>query len=377
MKIRQVNLEDPAEVRAFIDLPYWIYRNNEHWVPNLRSEMKAVMDPSSYPFYNHGQAAFFLAEQAGHTVGRLCAIHNQRYNQHNQSSMGFFNYFECIDDEKAARALFDAAFDWMGQRGIKEVLGPKGLLQGDAAGLLVEGFNWRPAMGVAYNLPYYQQLIEAAGFEKATDYLSGFINDINVLPERMTKIAAWVKKRRGYRVRQFTSKEQLWEWVPRVKEVYNQSFAEAFPGPIKFTPLSDQEIQIIAQRLIALTEPDLVKLVLDGDQLVGFLFAYPNIGPGLRRAGGRMWPFGWLHILWERRRTRWLDANGSGVLPKYQGSGASVVLYAELAKAVRGTRFNHADAVQVREENLKSKRDAETLGVQWYKRHRLFYRSLD
>ncbi len=140
--------------------------------------------------------------------------------------------------------------------------------------------------------------------------------------------------------------------------------------------MTEAEIQILAKRLISLTQPELVKLVLDGDDLVGFLFAYPNIGPALRRANGRIWPFGWLHILWEQRRTRWLDANGSGVLPQYQGSGAVVVLYSELAKTARGTRFNHADAVQVREENLKSLRDAEKIGVQWYKRHRLYHRQI-
>lgn len=377
MEVRQINLREPGQVRAFIRLPYQLYAGDSHWVPNLRREMKAVMNPATYPFYQHGRAAFFLAEQDGKIVGRLAAINNHRYNRYNETKTGFFHYFECVDDTRAARTLFEAAFEWMQQEGLTEVLGPKGLLQGDAAGMLIEGFDWRPAMGVAYNPPYYQSLLESAGFEKATDYLSGFINDINVLPARLEKIAQWVKKRRGYSVQEFQSKDQLWDWVPRIKEVYNQSFAEAFPGPIHFTPLSEAEIQTIASRLIALTEPELVKLVLDGNQLVGFLFAYPNIGPALRRAGGRLWPLGWLHILWEKRTTRWLDANGSGVLPQYQGSGASAVLYSELAKAVDGTRFSHADAVQVREENLKSKRDAETLGVQWYKRHRLFYRQLD
>ena len=376
VEIRRMDPDSPADVRAFIELPYRIYADNPHWVPRLRQEMKNVMDPENYPFYQHGRAAFFLAEREGEVVGRLTAINNRRYNDFNQTQTGFFHYFECLDDEEAAKGLFREAFDWMRDQGLTEVLGPKGLLQGDAAGLLIEGFDWRPAMGVPYNLPYYQRLHEAAGLEKATDYLSGYINDINVLPEKMNRVADWVKKRRGFHVQEFSSKAQLWDWVPRIKEVYNESFGQAFPGPIKFVPLTDSEVHLIANRLIALTQPELVKLVMDGDDMVGFLFAYPNIGPGLRRAKGRIWPIGWLHIWWEQRTTRWLDANGVGVLPAYQGSGASAVLYSELAKSVRGTRFNHADAVQIREENMKSMKDTQALGVQWYKRHRLFYRSL-
>jgi hypothetical protein len=110
--------------------------------------------------------------------------------------------------------------------------------------------------------------------------------------------------------------------------------------------------------------------------VIGFIFAYPDISAGLQRARGRLWPLGWLHILIERKRTNWVNLNGVGVLPAYQGIGASILMYAELARAIKGFGFEHADFVQVGEDNLKSRADVEALGVRWYKRHRNYKRSL-
>ncbi|MGA9531271.1 MAG: hypothetical protein WBR18_01010 [Anaerolineales bacterium] len=376
MRIRQLSADNPADVQAFVQLPYRLYADNPLWVPQMRADLRNALDPKTHPFYQAGEAAFFLAEDGGEVVGRIGAIDNLRYNQHNNSHTGFFSYFECVNDQSVAAALFEAAFSWLTDRGLTEILGPKGLLQGDGAGMLVEGFDHRPAMGIPYNQPYYPSMMEKLRFEKATDYMSGYLERGYQLPERVHQIVERIKERRGYRVQRFQTKDELRQWLPRVKKVYNQSFGQAFQGPIGFTPMTEQEIETMANRLLSLARPDLIKLILQGDELIGFLFAYPNIGPGLRRASGKMWPFGWLHLLWEMRTTVWLDINGIGILPAHQGRGANAVLYTELEETVQGTRFQHADVVQIREENLKSMGDMNALGVHWYKRHRLYRRDL-
>lgn len=376
MHVRQLDLSNQKDTAAFIDLPFHLYRAYPLWMPRMRSEMQMVLNPSEHPFYRFGEAAYFLAERDGHPVGRIAALNNHRYNEHNQSRTGFFYYFECAEDWEAAEGLFAEAFAWLERQGLEEVIGPKGLLQGDSAGLLIEGFDHRPAMGVAYNPPYYGKMLEAMGFEKVTDFHSGYMPGDYRLPARIRRIATRVKERQGYRVKRFANAEELRSWVPRVRQVYNRSFDESFQGPLGFAPMTDEEIELIADRLLALARPELIKLVLQGEELVGFLFTYPNIGPGMRRARGRLWPFGWLHLLWERWRTRWLDINGIGVLPAHQGRGANAVLYAELEETVRPARFAHADIVQIREENIKSMGDAKALGVNWYKRHRIYRRAL-
>lgn len=376
MNVSRVDLNQPEEVERFIELPFQLYKDDPHWVPQMRAEMQQALDPQDHPYYEHSSAAFFTLEDGNGVCGRVAGLNPVRYNEFNSSRRGFFYYFECSDDSAAAEALFKAAFNWMRDKGLHEVLGPKGMLQADTAGLLIEGHDHRPAMGVPYNPPYYPRLMEENGFRKSTDYLSGHLTRGYRLPERLHRIADRVKKRRGYYIQRFHDKDELRAWIPRVQEVYNRAFRAAFDERVGFCPLTEPEMEIVAERLLSIARPDLIKLVMHEDELVGFLLAYPNIGPGLRRAGGRIWPLGWLHILWEMRRTTWLDVNGIGIVPEHQGIGANAVLYTELEKTVQNYDFKHADVVQIREENAKSMGDMQALGISWYKRHRLYRREL-
>lgn len=135
-------------------------------------------------------------------------------------------------------------------------------------------------------------------------------------------------------------------------------------------------MEAIAGTIIGITRPELIKLVLRGDELIGFMFAYPDISAGLQRARGRLWPLGWLHILRERARTAWVNCNGVGVLPEHQGLGPGIVLYVEIDKAIKALGFKHVDVVMVDEKNVPSFSIMETMGIQWYKRHRSYHRAL-
>ena len=376
MNVSRVDLDRAEQVERFIEMPFHLYRNDPHWVPRMRTEMQTALDPQEHPYYEHSSAAFFLLQDENGPIGRIAALNPIRYNEFNGSTRGFFYYFECVDDSRAAGALFDAAFDWMRANELHEVLGPKGMLQADAAGVLVEGHDQRPALGVPYNPTYYSRLLEENGFRKSTDYLSGHLTRDYRLPERLHRIADRVKERRGYYIQRFKDKDELRAWIPKVQDVYNRAFQAAFDERVGFCPITESEMEIVAERLLSVARPDLIKLVMREDELVGFLLAYPNIGPGLRRAAGRIWPLGWLHIMWEMRRTTWLDVNGIGIVPEHQGIGANAVLYTELEKTVQDYDFEHADVVQIREENAKSMGDMQALGVSWYKRHRLYRREL-
>lgn len=376
LHVHRIRPDDRASVNAFIELPHRLYASNPNWVPSLRSDMERMLDPQRHPFYRNGQAAFFLALKEGKILGRLAAIDNHRYNEVNGSRTGFFNYFESIHDHEVSHALFQAAITWFRARALEDVLGPKGLLPGDGNGLLIEGFEHFPALGISHNPDFYQNLVEAEGFRKATDYFSGYLTKDYQLPERVHRLVDRIKERQGYHVKRFRSKEELRQWIPQLREVYNASFRASFSDPIGFVPLTDEEIRLIADRLLALAQPELIKLVFRENQLIGFLFAYPNIGRAIQRAGGRMWPLGWLYVMIELRTTRRLDVNGIGILPEHQGRGANGLLYVELERSLRGTRFEHADMVQVREENMKSLAEAESLQIHWYKTHRLYRRQL-
>ncbi|HSR33732.1 MAG TPA: hypothetical protein VLY63_24460, partial [Anaerolineae bacterium] len=212
----------------------------------------------------------------------------------------------------------------------------------------------------------------ASGFEKDGDILSGYLSTDYELPERFFRLAEKVKERRSLWVKSFETKSEMRQWAPRVVQAYQEIFAE-FEGSV---PPTDDEVQAFSNILITITDPRLPKLVMHGDDVVGFLFAYHDISAALQKARGRLFPLGWYYLLTERRRTEWVNINGMGVLPAYQGRGAVILLYTELAKSIKSFPFKHADIVAVAEDNIKSRSDMETIGVRWYKRHRTYRRAL-
>ena len=372
MNIRPVDLSSPRSVDEFVRLPYRLYANNPYWVPPLLSDERAILDTGRHPFYRHSTAAFFIAEQRGEIVGRIAVANNRNYNRHCDSRVALINAFEAQDDPAIAAALFAAAFDWARSQVLTEVQGPKGFLHLGGRGLLVEGFDRPPAMGNGYHFPYYAQFFADAGLHKVTDYLSGQLDATYQLPERYLEIAERVRRRRHLWTKCFQSKREIREWVPRFLQVYNQSFVNV-PG---FYPMTNEEMHLVADSLLAITFPSLVKLIMKEDRPVGFMLSYPNVNAALKKARGRLLPLGWFHLWRERRRTRTVDFNGIGLLPEHQGVGATAILYSELAHTVHQFGYQHANLVQVSDLNQKSLRELQNFGAEIVVRHRLYRRAL-
>ena len=371
MNIRLLDTENRSDVRQFIQFPFDLYRENDFWVPPLLQEIKTSLDREKNPFFEHSEADFFLAESGDNVLGRIAVLNNTPYNRLNSEKTGFFYYFESVDNPEISRALFQAAEDWAEGRGLTEIYGPKGMLQGDGIGVLVKGFDHLPAMGIPYNYPYYDRLIRDAGFSKKSDYYSGYLSSEARVPDRIISIANKVRERRGFWVRKFSTKEELLAVAPEIRKVYNASFSGE-----GFNPITEEEMESIASRILSIADPRLIKLVYKDQQLVGFLFAYPNIGQGLQKARGRLFPLGWFHLWRASRTTPYLDANGIGILPEHQGVGANAVLYQELEKTFREFDFEHVETVQVREDNRESLGENSALNVAWYKTHRVYTKKL-
>jgi GNAT superfamily N-acetyltransferase len=170
----------------------------------------------------------------------------------------------------------------------------------------------------------------------------------------------------------FGSKHELWALVPKIKQVYNETLGRMERN----APLTVEEIDAVAKRLISVAEPELIKVVLHGDEIVGFLFAFPDLSAAIQRCKGRLWPLGWFWLLREYKRTRWVNLNGMAVVPEYQGLGANLILYSEMAKTLQTGRFTDADLVQVRDTNPKMIAELERLGAPVYKRHRVYRKPL-
>jgi hypothetical protein len=374
MQVRRIDTSRRRDVRQFIRFPFALYEGCPQWVPPLIPDMRFALDRNRYPFYRDSEADHFVVESEGQTLGRITALVNRPYNAYHGTKTAFFYYFDAVDDVQVSRKLFDAAFDWARARDLDTIYGPQGLLRADGHGLLVEGFEHRAVMGIAYNYPYYARLAQDAGMAKSHDYHSTYLSGDYDLPQRFYDIAERVKARRGYRVQSFKRRKELMALAPTLHRIYEAAFVQVWG----YYPVSLSEIEALIARISSIADPRLIKLILREDEPIGFVIAYPDVSEAVQRIKGRMWPFGWLHLLLEPRRTSWVVFNGVGILPAYQGAGANAVLYTELARTVKDNRyhFEHGDLVQVAETNMQSMGDMTAAGPEWYKRHRVYVRTL-
>jgi hypothetical protein len=355
-----------------VEFPFTLYRESPQWVPPLLSSERAILNRRKHPFYDHSEADFFVITAGNNVLGRVAALENRSYNKFRNRRTAFFGYFECYDDREVSCLLLEAVFSWAKKRGLIDVIGPRGVIGIDGS-ILIEGFDHRPALAVPYNYPYYDTLIRFAGFKKLTDLLSGYLHVSREIPERIHKIAERVKERSGFWVKSFRTKSEIRRWIPKVMAVHRAAFSQTR----SFYPPTEREVQNVINTVLTIIDPKLVKLVMKGeDEIAGFILAYGDVSAGLQKANGRLFPFGWFHILRERSQTNWLNINGLGMLPQYQGLGGNAVLYTELARTVKQSHFERVEVVQVDEANFNSRSDMETIGVEWHKRHRHYHRSI-
>ncbi len=368
MRLIKVDPENKTEVNKFINLPLKIYQDHPFWVPVLKSEMLRIFNKKKHPFYKHSNADFFLVESEKEVLGRVAVLQNKIFNAYHNSKIAFFYYFDAIDDDQVINLLFKSAANWARKENLSSLMGPKGFVRSNGVGLLADGFEFLPAMGITYNFPYYISQLEHFGFAKETDFLSGYMDYSHQLPDRIHEAAEKVKKRGNFWIKEFSNGAEIRKWIHVVEEVHTMAFAS---NP-NYIPSTSEEFRIMADTMIQITKPGLIKLIMKNDQVAGFIIAYPNINRAIQQTKGQLWPLGWLRILAEKNRTTLCDLNGLGLLPEYQGAGANLLLYNELEKTLRQNQFNRVELVQVDERNYKSKSDMENMGVIWHKKHRLF-----
>ena len=374
LTIERINLQDKRQAGRFVDLPYRLYQHHPQWVPPLRMDVELMLNKQKHPFYEHSDAAFFIAVRDGRAVGRIAALVNNRFNDYHHTRQAQFYLFECEEDQEAAGALFEQVFAWARARGLNKVVGPKGFGALDGYGLLVEGFEHRQMMTMLnYNYPYYPRLVENLGFRKEVDFISCYLGaEAFNLPARLHSIADRVQKRGTLQVKRFKDKAELKAWADRIGQAYNAAFVNNW----EYYPLTAREIKFILDNILVIADPKLIKVIIHDDQVVGFLFGFHDVSAGLQRARGRLFPFGLLNILWELRRTKWVAMNGAGILPEFQGRGGNALLYTEMEKTINDFSFEHADLTQVADTAVQMRSDLVNLGGRLYKTHRVYARDL-
>jgi hypothetical protein len=376
VKIEKVDTNNKTQVRRFVKYYYSLYKDCSQWVPPLYGDSYLPLNRKKHPFFEgDSDADFYLAMRDGEVVGRICAGENKRFNDYHKRKVAQFYYFDCENDLGTANALFDAAFDWGREHGLDLMIGPKGLSPFDGYGILVEGFDKRQMMTImTYNYDYYPKLVEAYGFEKEVDFVSCYLpTEAFRMPERVERIAQRVAERGNLYVKKFKSKKELIRWAPRITETYNKAFVNNW----EYYPFTQGDVDYAVQNVFLIADHRLIKIIMHGEDVVGFLFAFPDASAALQRARGHLFPFGIVDLLIDMKRSKTVSGNGMGILPEYHGTGGNALLYYEMGKTLLDFKqFEHVEMTQVAETAVQMRADLKNLNGVEYKNHRVYKKKI-
>jgi GNAT superfamily N-acetyltransferase len=358
------------DLAAFIDLPYRLLRQDPVWVAPLRRDVRAQLSKRTNPFFDHAEAQHFLARQDGRVVGRISAIHNRLHNEVHGDRVGFFGFFECVEDVGTARALFDAAASWLEKLGLEAMRGPTSFSMNDEAGLLVDGFETPPAVLMPHNPRYYPELLEAAGFAKAKDLLV-YQTTSDRLPERLVEGVRTLGRRYRITARPL-ERRRLAEEVALVKRLYNAAWERNWG----FVPLTDREIDHLAKQLKQVLVPELVAFAERDGETVGFAVALPDMNDALKaNPSGGLFP-GVLKVLWAAQRIKRIRVLLLGTLPEWRGKGVDALLYKTIWEEGYRKGYRWAEAGWILEDNHAMRNALVRMGFEVYKTYRLYDRRL-
>jgi GNAT superfamily N-acetyltransferase len=338
--------------------------------------METLLSRTKNPFFEHAEAEYFLAERDGAVVGRIAAISNRLHNDTHGDQVGFFGFFESIDDQAVADALFAAATDWCRALGHNVLRGPTSFSVNDECGLLVDGFDRPPALMMPHNPRYYIPLLERAGFSKAKDlwvYEGGSEERYVPVPERLARATELIRQRQGITLRPLNMRDFEGE-VERIKELYNSAWEKNWG----FVPMTEHEIDHLAEQFKPVVIPELVPMAEKDGKLIGFGIALPDLNVVFRKnRSGHLFPM-ILKLLWalKAKRIRRARILLLGVVPEHQGKGIDAMLYHWIWTKSGDRGIYWGEAGWILEDNPAMNAGLEKMTFRVYKTYRLYDRRI-
>ena len=340
--------------------------------PPLRRRFAGCWTPGRHPFWEFSERILFLARRGSETVGRIAGIVDRHYNECHGEKMGIWGFFECTDDAAAAATLFSAVETWVHQKGMTFLRGPLSPSMNYEAGILIEGFDYPPAVMMAYNPPYYQRLVESCGFTKEKDLLAFLLDGDYRLPDWMDRLAERIAQKKGVRIRHVDPKDRDAEFA-LIREIYNDSWS----GNWGFVPLSDNEMRDIQKSVKPFADPDLVFFIYYENEPAAVCVIFPDINPLLKRFNGRIGLLGLLKALIYRAEIKGLRLMMFGIREKYRQLGLPLLAFQHIYETAReNKKYQHLEMGWTLEDNESINALIGEAGARIYKKYRIFRKSL-
>ena len=370
--IEIITVERESELKDFIGLPWRIYAGYSKWVPPLKKEVRRMLDPRKHPFWEFSERILFLARRGSETVGRIAGIIDYHYNQFHKEKMGIWGFFECAADPEAAAALFSSVETWALQKGMTFLRGPLSPSMNYETGLLIEGFDYPPVVGMTYNPPYYLRLIESCGLTKEKDLLAFLIDGEYRLPDWIERLAERTAQKKGVRIRHVDPKHLDAEFA-LIREIYNDSWS----GNWGFVPLTDNEMRDIQKSVKPFADPDLVFFMYYDDEPAAVCVIFPDINPLLKHLNGRISPLGLFKALIGWRKIRGLRLLMLGIKEKYRQLGLPMLAFHHIYEVARQQKkYRNLEMGWTLEDNESVNALTMETGARIYKKYRIFRKSL-
>jgi GNAT superfamily N-acetyltransferase len=355
----------------FIRLPWKIYGDSLLWVPPLISERKRFLDPKVNPFFKDSKVDLFLAVSNNQTVvGRVAFIENYIFNKSSSEQIGFFGMFEVVKDKQASDLLLDKAEEWCREKKFSKLVGPVNLSTNQECGLLIDGFDTPPVIGITYNPRYYSEFFESWGLKKYKDLVSLRMN-MPKMPEYLESAMRRISKRQRFKVRPFRL-NNFNEEIENIWHVYNESWADNWG----FIPMSKEEFVYSASEMRDFIRPEYCFIAEVDGKPVGFSLTLPDINAVLKKMNGRIFPFGWAKFFLNKNRIKLFRVVALGVMKKYRRLGIDVAFYYETYKNFLEKKIKWCDMSWVLEDNKGMLGPLYRLGGTIYKRHRIYERNI-
>ena len=370
-------ISTPEGLRDFIHVVYDIYRGCPQYVPDLESDVRGLFDERTNPGLAFSQVQPFVAYRDGKAVGRVVGIVNRRANEHWQVRNVRFSMIEFVDDLEVSRALLEAVAEWGREQGMQRLQGPLGVTDFDKEGMLISDFHLLGSMNTIYNHEYYPRHLQALGFQKEVDWVQIRIDVPQQVPPRYARVAAYCREQMGLRVVKLTNADiTRGGYGQKIFQLLNAAYEPLFG----FSALSQQQADNFIRKYLRLIDKQLIPIVLDAqDEVIGVGVTMGSLSHSMQKAGGRLLPTGWFHLL---KALRWKREDNAEMLliavrPDYQGKGVNALFFDDLIPIYNKYGFLWAETGPQLEDNVRELTQWKPLNPRYVKRRRCYYKDID
>jgi len=357
------------QINDFIKLPYKIYKDNPYWIPQLDSESKKTLSDKN-PYWKHAKKQLFLAyDDKNNVIGRIAGIIDYNYIKFQETQIGYFGFFECIDNIEAAKLLFNAVKQWLMENNLTKMMGPMNPSTNDEVGFLYEGFDSCPKILMPYTHKYYLNLAEQCGLKKIKElYAYNIPVALDDRMPRLTKALKIVQKRNPNITLKTFNKKNFKKELEDIIDVYNSAWERNWG----FVPWTREEFEAIANDLVDLADSDIIMLACDGDKTIGMLIAIPDYNYVLKKMNGKLFPFGIFKFLYYKNKIKDLRLMIMGVKKEYRKKGIEAYMALEaLINSVKAG-YQNCELSWILEDNIMTQRTAEMMSGKIYKKYAVY-----